>query len=257
MTAISAIPGLLTEQIAVVTGAAQGNGAAIARGFAASGAHVIAADINEAGACAIASEIRDAGGRAESRALDIADVSACQDFAASVGDSLGDVSILVNNAGILRRTGPDDQNWLDDLDQQIEVNLKGAARMVKVFLPQLRRTRGRVINLGSIASFISYQRVAGYAASKGGVLQLTKALAADLACDGIRVNGIAPGAMITPMSAPTRSDPDAVGLFVARTPMGRMGEPEELVGAALFLSSDMSTYVTGTMLPVDGGYLAI
>jgi len=252
----ASLTGLLDGDVAVITGAAQGNGAAIARGLAAAGAAVLLCDMNEAGAKAEATGIREKGGRAEGFALDVSDRAACIAFADRAKAVFGNVSILVNNAGITRRTAPHDADFLDHLDAQVAVNLTGTANMVVALLSQLKATRGRVVNLGSIASFVGYRNSASYAASKGGVIQLTKALACDLAAEGVRVNGIAPGVIATPMTEGTRTNPEAMARFMAHTPMGRVGEPEELVGPVLFLASRLSSYVTGTMLPVDGGYLA-
>jgi NAD(P)-dependent dehydrogenase (short-subunit alcohol dehydrogenase family) len=165
--------------------------------------------------------------------------------------------VLVNNAGVIRRTPFDAPGYRADWDLTLRVNVGGAVNMVSAFLPQLRATKGRVINLGSIMSFVSSRNNSSYAASKGAVLQLTKSLAAELAGDGIRVNGIAPGVISTPMTEATRRDPQAIERFLGHTPLGRVGEPEELVGPVLFLASRLSTYVTGVMLPVDGGYLAV
>ena len=138
----------------------------------------------------------------------------------------------------------------------LRVNTDGPMLMVRAFLAQLRETRGRVVNLCSIMSVSAGPGLAAYAASKGAVLQLTKALAHDLAPDGIRVNAIGPGVIETPMTEVTRGDPEAFGRFMSHTPLKRAGQPEELVGPVLFLASDMSSYVTGAFLPVDGGYLA-
>jgi len=247
---------LLNGDVAVITGAAQGNGAAIARGLAAAGAAVLLCDMNETGAKAEADRIKAEGGRAEGFALDVTDRAACASFADRAKEVFGNVSILVNNAGITRRTAPHEADFLDHLDAQIAVNLNGTANMVVALLSQLKATGGRVVNIGSIASFVAYRNSASYAASKGGVLQLTKALACDLATEGVRVNGIAPGVIATPMTEGTRANPEAMERFMAHTPMGRVGQPEELVGPVLFLASRLSSYVTGTMLPVDGGYLA-
>lgn len=251
-----AIGAVLAGDVAVVTGAAQGNGAAIAAGLAAAGAAVLLCDVNADGARRQAELIVEAGGRARGFGLDVTDSAACIAFAEVAEGTFGKVSVLVNNAGITRRTAPGDASFLADLDAQIEINLKGTAHMVVALLDQLRSTRGRVVNLGSIASFVGYRNSASYAASKGGVIQLTKALACDLAADGVRVNGIAPGVIATPMTEGTRANPEAMARFMAHTPMARVGQPEELVGPVLFLASDMSSYVTGVMLPVDGGYLA-
>jgi NAD(P)-dependent dehydrogenase (short-subunit alcohol dehydrogenase family) len=136
------------------------------------------------------------------------------------------------------------------------VNATGVANMTRAFLDQLKETKGRIVNLGSIMSVTAGPGMTAYAASKGAVAQMTKALAHDLAPDGVRVNAIAPGVIETPMTEATRANPDAIGRFMAHTPMGRPGRAEELVGPALFLASHASSYVTGALLPVDGGYLA-
>lgn len=249
---------LLAGQVVVVTGAAQGNGRAIALGLARAGAAVAVADINGAGAQAVAAEIATTGSKAFGAALDVSDAKACAAFAAAAEAALGAAcSVLVNNAGIIRRVAIDDpdydRHWLDTLT----VNVTGMKNVTRALLPQLRKTKGRIVNLGSINSFATGPRATTYTASKGAVLQFTRALAAELAPEGIRVNGIAPGVIDTPMTEATRSDPAAIGRFMAHTPMGRTGKPEELIGPVLFLASDMSSYVTGAMLPVDGGYLTV
>lgn len=250
--------GLLAGEVAVVTGAAQGNGRAIALGLAKAGAAIAAADINAAGALAVAAEIAAIGGKAYGAGLDVSDAGACAAFANAAETALGTpCSVLVNNAGIIRRVAIDDpdydRHWLDTLG----VNVTGMKNVTRALLPQLRKTKGRIVNLGSINSFAAGARATTYTASKGAVLQFTRALAAELAPEGIRVNGIAPGVIDTPMTEATRGDPAAIGRFMAHTPMGRTGKPEELVGPVLFLASDMSSYVTGAMLPVDGGYLTV
>lgn len=257
MSPIAALPKLLAQEIAVVTGGAQGNGAAIARGLAGCGAAVAVADVNSAGAEKVAGEIAAAGGTAAGFGLDVTGRAACIEFAAAVEERLGAVSILVNNAGITRRTPPGADDFLVNLDAQLAVNVAGSANMVHALLGQLRRTGGRVVNVASIAAFVAYRGSAAYAASKGAVRQLTKGLAADLAAEGIRVNAIAPGVIATPMTEVTRANPEALGRFLSHTPMGRVGEPEELIGPVVFLVSGLSSYVTGAVLPVDGGYLAL
>ena len=246
----------IEHAVAVVTGAGQGNGKAIAEGLARAGARVAVCDINGAAAQKVAKAIEGEGGEARDYTLDVSDREAAARFAAAVEADLGPVEILVNNAGIIRRTALDAESFEQDWDDVLRVNLGGVKTMVRALLPQLRKTRGRIVNLGSIMSISAGPGLGAYAASKGAVLQLTKALAHDLAPDGIRVNVIAPGVIATPMTTVTRENPQAIGRFMAHTPLGRVGEPEELVGPVLFLASDMSSYVTGALLPVDGGYLA-
>lgn len=248
-------PGL-KGAVAVVTGAAQGNGRAIALGLAAAGARVACCDLQGESVSALAAEITAAGGEALGLTLDVTDAAACAAAAELVAQGLGAAAILVNNAGIIRRTPPDAETFPQDWDAVMRVNATGTMQMIRAFLPQLRSTRGRIINLGSIMSVTAGPGLAAYAASKGAVLQLTKVLAHDLAPDGIRVNAIAPGVIETPMTEVTRADPDAIGRFMAHTPMRRPGRPEELVGPVLFLASEASSYMTGALLPVDGGYLA-
>jgi NAD(P)-dependent dehydrogenase (short-subunit alcohol dehydrogenase family) len=244
------------DQVAVVTGAAQGNGRAIALGLAREGARVACCDVQVDKLEALAEDIVAAGGNALAITFDVTDGTRCLEVSAEVEQALGPAAILVNNAGIVRRTPPDAETFAQDWDQVMAVNATGVMQVTRAFLPQLRATRGRVINLGSIMSATAGPGIAAYAASKGAVLQLTKALAHDLAADGIRVNALAPGVIETPMTEVTRQNPEAIGRFMAHTPMGRPGKPEELVGPVLFLASSASSYVTGAMLPVDGGYLA-
>jgi NAD(P)-dependent dehydrogenase (short-subunit alcohol dehydrogenase family) len=246
----------ISGRVAVVSGAGRGNGRAIAEGLAQAGAAVAVCDIDGATARATAEAIAATGGTARAWALDVADRTGCRRVAAEVAESLGDAGILVNNAGIIRRGPADAPGAEDDWDATLAVNATGAMNLTRAFLAQLRATRGQIVNLGSILSVGGGRNVAAYAASKGAVLQMTRALAVELADQGIRVNAIAPGVIDTPMTEATRADPEAIGRFMTHTPMGRTGRPEELVGPVLFLASDMSSYVTGTLLPVDGGYLA-
>lgn len=243
--------------VAVVTGAAQGNGEAIALGLAAAGARVALCDLKEDGVARVAAAIRAAGGEAVSFACDVTEPEDCARVAAAALESFGaPADILVNNAGVVSRARLDAENFRDDWRAVIAVNATGSMNMILALLPHLRRTGGRIVNLASIMSVTAGPGLVAYAASKGAVLQMTRALANDLAADGVRVNALAPGVIETPMTEDTRANPEAIGRFMAHTPMRRPGKPQELVGPVLFLASEMSSYVTGALVPVDGGYLA-
>ncbi len=246
----------INSQVAVVTGAAQGNGRAIAIGLARSGARVACCDVQIGLLDQTVNEANSLGGEAIAIPLDVTEDVRCRSVAAEVEEKLGVTSILVNNAGIIRRTPPDAKTFADDWKQVMSVNATAVMQMTRAFLPQLRATKGCIVNIGSIMSLTAAPNISAYAASKGAVMQLTKALAHDLAPDGIRVNALAPGVIETPMTEVTRQNPELIDRFLAHTPMGRTGQPEELVGPVLFLASPASSYVTGAILPVDGGYLA-
>src|SRR5258708_6006413 len=143
-----------------------------------------------------------------------------------------------------------------DWDATMAVNLDGPYNMVTAFLAQLKATKGSVINIGSIQSFVALPNSAAYTTSKGGVRALTKALAIELSPQGIRVNAIGPGMIATPLNAKARENPNYMKNFEGRIPMGRIGTPEDIAPVAVFLPSDLARYITGVTLPVDGGYLA-
>lgn len=243
-------------KIVVVTGAAQGNGAAMARGFAEAGAQVALADRNFAQAQETAAQIRSSGGKANAYELDVSDAQACERLADQVLKDLGAIYALVNNAGIIIRSTLDDGDAIMAWQSTISVNLNGPFFMTLAFMNQLKATKGSVLNIASVQTFISTPNSVAYAASKGGLGQLTKGLACEFALHGIRVNAIAPGLIVTPMTASTRSDPTKLEKLLAHVPMKRPGQPEELNGAALFLCSEHASYITGVVLPVDGGFLA-
>ena len=248
---------LLAGKRALVTGAGQGNGRAIALGLAAHGADIVASDIDLAGAERTAADLRASGSKALAFRRDVTDAAACHALAQTVARDIGEVSILINNAGIIIREGLDSPRAAENWRRVLDVNLTGVFNVTHAFLPTLRKTRGAIVNLGSIASFVGVGDTLGYAPSKGGVKLLTQALARDLARDGIRVNAIAPGVIETAMTEVTRNVPARLAGFVGRTPLGRVGQPEELVGPVVFLVSEMASYVSGVTLPVDGGFLAV
>jgi len=253
------MPGLLHNHIAVVTGAGSGIGRAIAAGYAREGAQVVVLDINGEAAGVTAAEIRDAGGKAHAFTLDVTDRMACRDIAAKVAREVGAVSILVNNAGINRRNAfaGDPDAVIKDWQDIMAVNLNGLFNVTHAFLGALRAAKGRIVNIASIQSFVHVRtpNSPAYTTSKHGVLGFTRALAAELGKDGVRVNAIGPGFIETPLNEKVRANnPELIKIFVDHTPLGRAGKPEDIVGPALFLASDLSAYVTGAIVMADGGY---
>lgn len=253
---------LLENHIAAVTGAGSGIGRAIAIGYAREGAQVAVLDMNTDGAAETAQQILNAGGKAQGFTLDVRDRDACRVMASRVAGEMGNISILVNNAGINRRNAfaGDPAAVIKDWEDIIAINLNGVFNVTHAFVEQLRAAKGRIVNIGSIQSFVHVRtpNSAAYTTSKHGVLGFTRALAAELGKDGVRVNAIGPGLIETPLNAQVRANnPELIKIFMDHTPLGRAGKPEDIVGPAIFLASDLSSYVTGTILMADGGYRAI
>src|SRR4030088_869918 len=249
---------LLQNHIAVVTGAGSGIGRAIALGYAREAARVVLLDMNQKSAAEAALEIRDAGGKAESFALDVTRRKDCVAVARNIADKIGQVSVLVNNAGIARRNGMlgATEAVIKDWEDIIAINLNGVFNVTHAFLEPLRATKGRIVNIASLQSFVHVRtpNSVAYTASKHGVLGFTRALAAELGKDGVRVNAIGPGLIETPLNAQVRANsPELVKIFLDHTPLGRAGKPEDIVGPAVFLASDLSSYVTGSIVMADGG----
>jgi NAD(P)-dependent dehydrogenase (short-subunit alcohol dehydrogenase family) len=254
--------GLLDKHIAVVTGGGSGIGRAIALGYAREGAQVAILDVNGAAAAETAKAIAAAGGKAHSFTLDVTERETCRAVAAEVGEQVGQVSVLVNNAGINRRNAfaADPDAVIKDWQDILAVNLNGMFNVTHAFLGQLRATKGRIVNIGSIQSFVHVRtpNSVAYTTSKHGVLGFTRALAAELGKDGVRVNAIGPGLIETPLNEKVRANnPELVKIFMEHTPLGRAGKPDDIVGPAIFLASDLSAYVTGAIVMADGGYRAI
>ncbi len=249
--------GLLQDRLSFITGAASGIGQAIAVAYAREGARVIITD-REAAACAeTLAKVQAAGGQGWVYALDVTDNDAVVRLAAQVEADIGSIDILVNNAGVILREGIDSPQAHAAVRKVMDVNVIGVFNVMHAFLPALRRTRGNVVNIASGASFHGQPKAVGYSASKAAVRLLSQAMVADLAGTGVRVNVIAPGVIVTPMTDVTRADPVRLDRFMARIPAGRLGQPEEIAKPAVFLASDMASYINGVALPVDGGYLAV
>ena len=246
----------LAGKVALVTGASRGLGAAMAAGLSAAGAEV-ALHSNEHPATATAERIaRESGRRTEQFTADLEDRAAADALFASAIAAFGRIDILVNNAGIIRRK-PAAQHTDDDWDAVIEVNLSNAFRLSRAMGRHLIETNrpGKIINVASLLSFQGGITVPGYAAAKGGIVQLTKALANEWASQGINVNAIAPGYMQTDVTTALRDDPQRNRQITERIPAGRWGTPDDVAGAAIFLASKAADYVHGHVLVVDGGWM--
>jgi 3-oxoacyl-[acyl-carrier protein] reductase len=256
------MPNLLQNHIAVVTGSGSGIGRAIALGYAREGAELAVLDINSEAVAKTAADIRDAGGKAQAFTLDVTDRNACRATAAEVAAKIGQVSILVNNAGINRRNGfaGDPDAVIKDWQDIMAVNLNGLFNVTHAFLAPLRAAKGRIVNIASIQSFshVRTPNSPAYTTSKHGVLGFTRALAAELGKDGVRVNAIGPGFIETALNEKVRAaQPEIVKIFLDHTPLGRTGKPEDIAGPAIFLASDLAAYVTGAIVMADGGYRTI
>ncbi len=247
---------LLNGCVAVVTGAGRGNGAAIALGLAKAGAVVVVTDVDGPLAQESAAAIQSAGGAAHAVTLDVRDAAACLQLARNVEARHGKASILVNNAGILLRGGLSDADARDKWRATLDVNLDGTFNVTTAFVEQIKATKGSVVNVASIQSFVGPPNSAAYSASKGAIAQFTRALANELAPHSVRVNAIAPGIIETEMTTQTRADPERLRQYLTHVPLRRCGVPDELAGPVVFLCSDAASYITGVVLPVDGGYLA-
>ena len=230
----------------LVTGGSSGIGAAIAQAFATNGDLVVATGATK-------EEVERARVQSEQnkisfQQLDVRDANAVQDCI----DEIDSLDVLVNCAGVIRRNAEHQPEVFADV---IDINLNGSMRVCTTAREKLKRRKGCIINAASMLSFFGGGLVPGYSASKGGIAQLTKSLAIAYAPDGIRVNAVAPGWIATQLTQALQEDSRRSEAILSRTPLGRWGEPADVVGPVLFLASDAARFVTGVVLPVDGGYL--
>lgn len=245
----------LTDRIALVTGGNGGIGLGMARGLGQAGATVILVGRNAEKSAAALRELQALGIRAEALSCDVTDEGAVQRLFADVDARHGRLDILVNNAGTTVRKPPQDFT-LHEWTSVMDVNLTSAFLCSRAAYPLMRKAgAGKVINIGSILSIFGAPYAPAYCASKGGIVQFTKSLALAWAKDGIQANAVLPGWIDTELTVGARSQVSGLNERVlARTPAGRWGTPQDLAGIAVFLASAASDFVTGTAIPVDGGY---
>ena len=241
---------------ALVTGSRIGLGKAIALGLAEAGANVVIHGSKREGIEEVCAAVRSTGAKAAGVVADLADSQAVDRLFEAAAQEFGSIDILVNNAGILRRSPAVDYP-MSDWNEVLQIDLTAMFRLSQLAAkPMLARGRGKIVNVASALSFQGGILVPAYAAAKGGVAQLTKALANEWASRGVNVNGIAPGYMETDVTSALRADPVRSRQILERIPAGRWGSPPDLAGAAVYLASNASDYVHGTLLIVDGGWLS-
>jgi NAD(P)-dependent dehydrogenase (short-subunit alcohol dehydrogenase family) len=247
----------LKDRVAVVTGAAQGNGKAIAAAFAREGARIVIADISEERAAQTAQTFLDAGLQAQSMRVNVTKSAEVNSLLQWTVKEFGRVDILVNNAGVIGRYDfleITEEEW----DRVLDINLKGTFLCGQAFARQMaKQGSGVILNIASVNAYSLNPTTVHYCTSKGGVCTLTKGMALALAKAGVRVNAIGPGPVYTELSKERLDDPQALAATVAHIPMGRVAQPADLTGAAVFLASDEAACVTGITLFVDGGWLTM
>ncbi|HUQ94488.1 MAG TPA: SDR family oxidoreductase [Bryobacteraceae bacterium] len=246
----------LKDKVAVVLGGTSGIGQAIARGFSQAGAAVVASSRDIDKVDAMGREFDLAGTPTLRLASDVQDRQSLERLCQEVVRTFGKVDVLVVTSGVLKKMPTVDMSE-EDWSRVIDINLNGSFRANQIFGRQmLAQKSGSIINTCSLTSFVTFNEVTAYAASKSGVVMLTKQLAAEWAPQGVRVNAIAPGIFRTPLNAHVIDLPERKAALLPRTPMGRVGNVEELVGVAIYLASAASSFTTGQVIAVDGGFLA-
>jgi NAD(P)-dependent dehydrogenase (short-subunit alcohol dehydrogenase family) len=248
--------GSLDGKIALITGASKGLGKAIALALSQAGATIALVSRDEAKLQGVKREIEDSGGKAELFLADVKDEQQVERLETEVATRLGKIQILVNNAGINLRKNLIDFS-LSEWQSVVDTNLTSVFLMCRKFVPHMRGTGyGRILNMTSIMSHVSLPQRSAYSASKAALLGLIRALALELAADGITVNGISPGPFGTEMNQSLMQDPQANAQFLSNLPVGRWGKVEEIGGLASYLCSEAAGFITGTDILIDGGWCA-
>lgn len=255
------LPGIklfdLTGRNAIITGGSKGLGVAMGAGLASAGANVMLVSRNEAEASAVAKEISDDfGTKAIGHQADITDEQQVAAMAKRAIDELGGVDILINSAGVNIR-GPIDELSYDQFKEVQEINVNGTWLCSKAVLPHMKEQKhGRIINMCSTLGIVGLANRTPYTASKGAIANMTRALGLEMADHGITVNAICPGPFLTPMNVPIADTEEGKKFIVGATALKRWGELKEIQGAAIYFASDASSYTTGSLLVVDGGWTA-
>lgn len=249
--------GLFDDKVAIVTGGSAGIGRATARAFAREGASVVVADIDATRGAQVAAEITDAGGRAQFFATDVAVDADVERVVARTVDAFGRLDLAFNNAGVEGAPAPTPECTPESWARTIAVNLTGVWSCMRHEIPRMLEHGGAIVNCASVAGIVGFPGLSAYVASKHGVIGLTKTAALEYAQAGIRVNAVCPGVIDTDMVRRfTHGDAAATADLVATEPVGRMGTPDEIAAAVVWLCSPGSTFVTGHALVVDGGFVA-
>ena len=246
-----------SDKVVVVTGAAGGIGQAIVEGFARSGAKVAACDLRNTEEKF--SELKNEGFEIKGYDFDITDIECVKDAVSKIIADFGNIDILVNNAGI--NVGPEQRKTIDEFDDNWwkaiqNVDLNGVYNCSKAIINNMNKAGGAIVNISSVVGLVPLRNQCSFAAAKGAVVNLTKAMAIELADKNIRVNAVAPGTIGIAITKELWKNDDTMKALLAHIPQGRQGKPHEIADAVMFLASDAATYITGAVLPVDGGWTA-